>query len=165
MNNEELRNAMETVELTEMSDSEIIDKCTNLILGHVDDFASKNGDMSLLTSMKGIIMSLKQNTKYLRGREPEPSFIRNNIEGAVIPYEYRQLIVAIEELIELAIEVIRGIESGGKNHLELTEEIADVRVTIDYIIKLFNIDPEDISKVHHIKYERVKQRIESDNMK
>ena len=48
--------------------------------------------------------------------------------------------------------------------LSLIEEIADVRATLEYVIRIFHLSERDITKVHEIKTERTKYRIATDQL-
>ena len=74
----------------------------------------------------------------------------------------KQLIVTIEELSELQKEICKSLR-GKTDVLGLTEEIADVYITMEYIKRIYKIDLEDIGRIVTIKLNKLKEQLDKNN--
>lgn len=159
-----LRSKMESVELSGKSDAELIKESVDLVLEH-----SKKMPISyskdLIESISHMLADGKQFTKMMRGKIPTADCVKKNRPDPIDP-KYNQLIIALEECMEMCIAICEAILYGENEDtlLSLIEEIADVRATLEYVIRIFHLSERDITKVHEIKTERTKYRIATDQL-
>lgn len=73
-------------------------------------------------------------------------------------YYDKQVIVAIEELSELAKELCKALR-GNDNKENIIEEMADVYIMLDQMQLFFGIDEKAINQVKAEKLERTKERL------
>ena len=74
-------------------------------------------------------------------------------------YQEKQIIVAIEELSELAKELCKNLRGrNNKNHI--VEEIADVEIMLEQLILYFDISEIDVKVMKQVKLQRTKRLIE-----
>lgn len=75
----------------------------------------------------------------------------------------RWSVIAMEEMAECQQAISKFIRGKG-DRLNLTEELADVIISVFMIAEMYNIKFSDINKVINIKIERVKEKQKSGNM-
>lgn len=73
--------------------------------------------------------------------------------------EDAQLNCAVEELAEL-IQAITKHKRGYDNYENIVEEIADVRIMIEQLIKICDIKEQEIQEVEEYKLKRLQKRLE-----
>lgn len=76
--------------------------------------------------------------------------------------EKAQKLMAIEEMSELTKEICKDFR-GKLDREHLIEEIADVTITIDQLIMMYEISEEEIISMCIKKMERLKERLEKQN--
>lgn len=70
-----------------------------------------------------------------------------------------QILKAIEELLELAIELIKLlVGKGDRNHI--IEEMVDVMIILEELLIMFNVNKEQIAKFRKFKLDRLGKYIE-----
>lgn len=83
----------------------------------------------------------------------------DTIKKAIEHYgENSQIIICIEEMSELIqalTKSLRGIPQAD----HLTEEIADVEITLEYVKRIYGITEENIELVKRAKLERLERRM------
>ena len=70
----------------------------------------------------------------------------------------KSMVIAMEELAELQQAISKGIR-GKLNKDNLTEEIADVYIVLDWIEAYYNIDNEELAKWFKHKENRIIDRL------
>nr|DAV75044.1 MAG TPA: nucleoside triphosphate pyrophosphohydrolase [Caudoviricetes sp.] len=76
--------------------------------------------------------------------------------------EKAQKLVAIEEMSELTKEICKDFR-GQLNREHLIEELADVTITIDQLMMMYEISEEEIVSMCIRKMNRLKERLEKQN--
>lgn len=76
--------------------------------------------------------------------------------------EKAQKLVAIEEMSELTKEICKDFR-GQLNREHLIEELADVTITIDQLMMMYEISEEKIVSMCIRKMNRLKERLEKQN--
>lgn len=76
--------------------------------------------------------------------------------------EHAQKLMAIEEMSELTKEVCKDFR-GKLDREHLIEEIADVLITLDQMLLIYEISEEEIYLMCERKMERLKERLEKQN--
>lgn len=76
--------------------------------------------------------------------------------------EKAQKLMAIEEMSELTKEICKDFR-GKLNREHLIEEVADVLITIDQLIMMYEISEEEIVSMCIRKMNRLKERLEKQN--
>lgn len=69
-----------------------------------------------------------------------------------------QMEMAIEEMSELIKEICKNFR-GEKNIVQITEEIADVRITIEQLCMILGIDSSNVDNWMDIKMNRLRKRM------
>ena len=85
------------------------------------------------------------------------------MEKAIEILKDKSMIIAMEELAELQQAISKGLR-GKLNYDNITEEIADVQICLNWIIDYFNISREDIYKWEIFKINRIGERIEKNEL-
>mgnify|MGYP001291729487 CR=1 FL=1 len=70
----------------------------------------------------------------------------------------KSMIIAMEELAELQQAISKGIR-GKLDKDNLTEEIADVYIVLDWIKSYFSVDDEELAKWYKYKENRIVDRL------
>lgn len=70
----------------------------------------------------------------------------------------KSMVIAMEELAELQQAISKGIR-GKLNKDNLTEEIADVYIVLDWIKSYFSVDGEELAKWYKYKENRIVDRL------
>lgn len=84
---------------------------------------------------------------------------RNEIYRKLIcKYGEKQIVVAIEELSELAKELCKALR-GNENQENIIEEIADVEIMLVQMKMYFGITKSEIEEVKEKKLERTRERL------
>ena len=73
--------------------------------------------------------------------------------------EKAQKLMAIEEMSELTKEICKDFR-GKLNREHLVEELADVTITIDQLMIMYEISGKEIQQMCERKMERLKERLE-----
>ncbi len=73
--------------------------------------------------------------------------------------EKAQKLMAIEEMSELTKEICKDFR-GKLNREHLIEELADVTITIDQLIMMYEISGKEMQQMCERKMERLKERLE-----
>ena len=73
--------------------------------------------------------------------------------------EKAQKLMAIEEMSELTKEICKDFR-GKLDREHLIEELADVTITIDQLIMMYEISGKEIQQMCERKMERLKERLE-----
>ena len=76
--------------------------------------------------------------------------------------EKAQKLMAIEEMSELTKEICKDFR-GKLNRKNLIEELADVTITIDQLMMMYEISGDEIEQMRERKIERLKERLEKIN--
>lgn len=76
----------------------------------------------------------------------------------------KSMVIAMEELAELQQAVSKGIR-GKLDKDNLTEEIADVYIVLDWIKSYFNVDGEELAKWYKYKENRIVDRLNRGELK
>lgn len=76
----------------------------------------------------------------------------------------KSMVIAMEELAELQQAVSKGIR-GKLDKDNLTEEIADVYIVLDWIKSYFNVDGEELVKWYKYKENRIVDRLNRGELK
>lgn len=71
-----------------------------------------------------------------------------------------ELLIAIEEMSELTKELVKNMR-GRDNIDKITEELADVYVTIEQIKRIFEISDASVHAIANEKIDRLEQRLGS----
>ena len=75
----------------------------------------------------------------------------------------KQSVVCMEELAELAQQISKQLRGkGDKNHL--TEEMADVYICLDMLMKMYNVDTEQLEDEIWRKLARTEERIKAEKL-
>ena len=69
-----------------------------------------------------------------------------------------QMLIALEEMSELTKELVKNMR-GRDNIAEITEELADVYVTLEHIKRIIGIADAAVYKIAHEKIDRLEQRL------
>lgn len=72
--------------------------------------------------------------------------------------------IAMEECSEL-IQAISKAKRGKLNRVNISEEIADVLICIDWIIDIYNIDKSDIQEWRNLKEKRIVKRLNTNDFR
>lgn len=72
-----------------------------------------------------------------------------------------QMLIAVEECSELQKEILKNIR-GNNNLAEITEEIADVEITIEQIKEMWGLD-NIVDSIKERKLNRLKERVENND--
>lgn len=72
--------------------------------------------------------------------------------------------IAMEECSEL-IQAISKAKRGKLDKTNLTEEIADVLISIDWLMKIYKIDLEDVLNIRTEKEDRILSRLNSNSFR
>lgn len=89
--------------------------------------------------------------------------IFNTYKKAIDLYgEKAQKLMAIEEMSELTKEICKDFR-GKLNREHLIEEVADVTITIDQLMIMYEISGEEVGLMRIKKVERLKERLEKQN--
>ncbi|MCF0163172.1 MAG: hypothetical protein HUJ88_11435 [Fusobacterium necrophorum] len=75
----------------------------------------------------------------------------------------KSMIIAIEELAELQQAISKGLR-GKLNYDNLTEEIADVEICLEWVRDYFDTFEKDIENWKQFKDHRIKERIENNEL-
>lgn len=67
---------------------------------------------------------------------------------------YIHLVIVMEELAELQQAISKLIRFDG-DRLNLTEEIADVEIGLEYLYKIYDVNKDDINKIKYLKLKRL----------
>lgn len=70
----------------------------------------------------------------------------------------KSMVIAMEELAELQQAISKGIR-GKLDKDNLTEEIADVYIVLDWIKSYFSVDDEELAKWYKYKENRIVDRL------
>ena len=70
----------------------------------------------------------------------------------------KSMIIAMEELAELQ-QAISKMLRGKGNYDNLAEEIADVRICLQWVMEYYNVKYADVDKWEAFKYNRISERI------
>jgi NTP pyrophosphatase (non-canonical NTP hydrolase) len=73
------------------------------------------------------------------------------------------MVIAMEECAELQQAISKGIR-GKLDKENLTEEIADVLICIDWVMDYFDISEDEVDKWIEKKAERIKQRLRDNTL-
>lgn len=73
-------------------------------------------------------------------------------------------IISIEELSELTKELTKDIR-GKTNKKDIIEEIADVRICINWLMEIYKISEKDFNEMYNKKCNRIVDRINNNNFK
>lgn len=73
-----------------------------------------------------------------------------------------QKLMAIEEMSELTKEICKDFR-GKLNREHLIEELADVTITIDQLMIMYEISGDEIEQMRERKIERLKERMDKAN--
>ena len=76
--------------------------------------------------------------------------------------ERAQKLMAIEEMSELTKEICKDFR-GKLNRENLIEELADVTITLEQILLMYEISIDEIRQMRERKLERLKERLEKIN--
>ena len=76
--------------------------------------------------------------------------------------EHAQKLMAIEEMSELTKEICKDFR-GKLNREHLIEELADVTITIDQLMIMYEISGNELQQMCEKKVERLKERLEKQN--
>ena len=91
----------------------------------------------------------------------EKEFISNTIKEMLEHYSKEQQVMqSIEEMSELIKELIKNINRNSHNKDSIMEEIADVKIMLIQLQKIYKFKNEDIRKIIINKLERQKKRME-----
>ena len=71
-----------------------------------------------------------------------------------------QVLVAVEELAELQKALLKNINRGEDNCAELLEEMADVRIMLEQLQIIYDIDPRELDAAIARKIERLRKRFD-----
>lgn len=86
------------------------------------------------------------------------------MKQALETLQYKSMVIAMEELAELQQAISKGIR-GKLNKDNLTEEIADVYIVLDWIKSYFSIDGEELAKWYKYKENRIVDRLNRGELK
>ena len=75
------------------------------------------------------------------------------IKNSLSKYGSIQVDIAIEEMAELIKEIIKSKRNKG-NKANMTAELADVFITLEYVIEYYNINKNEIQSIIDIKLDR-----------
>lgn len=73
-----------------------------------------------------------------------------------------QVLQTVEEMSELTKELIKNINRGKDNELEITLEIADVLIMIMQIVEIYNIDGDKVLGAIEYKLLRQDERMDKE---
>ena len=73
------------------------------------------------------------------------------------------MVIAMEECAELQQAISKGIR-GKLDKENLTEEIADVLICIDWVMDYFDISEDEVDKWIEKKAERIKERLRNNTL-
>lgn len=91
----------------------------------------------------------------------EKEFISNTIKEILEHYtKEQQVMQSIEEMSELQKELIKNINRNAHNKESIMEEIADVKIMLMQLQKIYDFKNSEIRKVIISKLERQKKRME-----
>lgn len=76
----------------------------------------------------------------------------------------KSMVIAMEELAELQQAISKGIR-GKLNKDNLTEEIADVYIVLDWIKTYFSVNDEELAKWYKYKENRIIYRLNQGELK
>ena len=89
--------------------------------------------------------------------------ITDTYKQAIEEYGVRaQKLMAIEEMSELTKEICKDFR-GKLNREHLVEELADVTITIDQLMIMYEISGDEIEQMRERKIERLKERMDKAN--
>ena len=88
----------------------------------------------------------------------------NILEEALDILGEKAMVIAMEELSEL-IQAISKMIRGKENINNLVEEYADVLICLSLVSKYYNLDKSAIESVAEYKINRMKTRIENNELK
>lgn len=72
--------------------------------------------------------------------------------------------IAMEECSEL-IQAISKAKRGKLDRVNMSEEIADVLICLDWIIDIYNIDKSDIQEWRNLKEKRIVKRLNANDFR
>lgn len=85
------------------------------------------------------------------------------ISKVVEDYPELSMMSVMEELSELSMAISKGLRNGSSKKLDnIAEEIVDVLLGISFIVKKFNITPQQIEKCFIAKGSRLSERVKTD---
>lgn len=85
--------------------------------------------------------------------------VTDTYKQAIETYGVRaQKLMAIEEMSELTKEICKDFR-GKLNRENLIEEMADVTITIDQLMMMYEISGKEIQQMRERKIERLKERL------
>ena len=88
----------------------------------------------------------------------------NLLNQALETLQDKAMVIAMEELAELQQAISKGIR-GKLDKDNLTEEIADVYIVLDWIKSYFSIDGEELAKWYKYKENRIVERLSRGELK
>ena len=74
------------------------------------------------------------------------------------------LTISMEECSEL-IQAVSKAKRGKSNKDNLTEEIADVLICIDWLKEIYQIEDSDLNNIKLFKQQRIEERLKTKNFK
>lgn len=75
----------------------------------------------------------------------------------------RQLVIAIEELAELAKELTKALR-GNVDRTAILEEYADVWIVLATLQGIFNFKNDELMRAEHVKLKRIEDKLRSDGV-
>lgn len=84
--------------------------------------------------------------------------MEDKIKLALDTLQDKSMVIAMEELAELQQAISKGIR-GKLNKDNLTEEIADVYIILEWIKAYYNVDGEELTKWRKYKENRIIDRL------
>ena len=88
----------------------------------------------------------------------------NIIKQVLETLQDKSMVIAMEELAELQQAISKGIR-GKLDKDNLTEEIADVYIVLDWIKSYFSVDDEEFLKWYRYKENRIVDRLNRGELK